>query len=56
LTCGSGVAGCVLALGAYLAGYRELAVYDGSWTEWGLPSDLPVATGEGGDTSSCPTR
>ncbi|MEV0090849.1 sulfurtransferase [Streptomyces sp. NPDC050738] len=43
-SCGSGVTACVLALGAELAGYRELAVYDGSWSEWGLPSDLPVVT------------
>lgn len=44
-SCGSGVTACVLALGAELAGYRELSVYDGSWSEWGLPSDLPVVTG-----------
>ncbi|MFJ5550946.1 sulfurtransferase [Streptomyces sp. NPDC093225] len=44
-SCGSGVTACVLALGAELAGYDELSVYDGSWGEWGLPSDLPVATG-----------
>ncbi|MFJ3713086.1 sulfurtransferase [Streptomyces sp. NBC_01267] len=48
-SCGSGVTACVLALGAELAGYRDLAVYDGSWSEWGLPSDLPVVRGtEGG--------
>lgn len=48
-SCGSGVTACVLTLGAELAGYRELAVYDGSWSEWGLPSELPVVTGaEGG--------
>ncbi|MEU9979964.1 sulfurtransferase [Streptomyces sp. NPDC050856] len=46
LTCGSGVTACVLALGAELAGYDDLAVYDGSWSEWGLPSSgLPVVTG-----------
>ncbi|NED12063.1 rhodanese-like domain-containing protein, partial [Streptomyces sp. SID9124] len=45
-SCGSGVTACVLALGAELAGYRGTAVYDGSWSEWGLPSpDRPVATG-----------
>lgn len=45
-SCGSGVTACVLALGAELAGYRELAVYDGSWSEWGLPSEQrPVVTG-----------
>lgn len=44
-SCGSGVTACVLALGADLAGYRDLTVYDGSWSEWGMPSDRPVATG-----------
>lgn len=45
-SCGSGVTACVLALGADLAGYRQTAVYDGSWSEWGLSSDeRPVATG-----------
>lgn len=44
-SCGSGVTACVLALGATLAGYEDLAVYDGSWSEWGIPSALPVTTG-----------
>ncbi|GAA2632597.1 MULTISPECIES: sulfurtransferase [Streptomyces] len=43
-SCGSGVTACVLALGADLAGYGEIAVYDGSWSEWGMPSELPVTT------------
>ncbi|MGW0390947.1 sulfurtransferase [Streptomyces sp. NPDC003042] len=48
-SCGSGVTACVLALGADLAGYTDLAVYDGSWSEWGMPSALrPVETGTGG--------
>ena len=34
-SCGSGVTACILALGAELAGIRNTAVYDGSWTEWG---------------------
>ncbi|MCT2548261.1 sulfurtransferase [Streptomyces atratus] len=46
VSCGSGVTACVLALGAELAGYRGQAVYDGSWSEWGLPSRRPVVTGE----------
>lgn len=36
-SCGSGVTSCILALAATQAGYRKLAVYDGSWSEWGLP-------------------
>ncbi|MET7365330.1 sulfurtransferase [Streptomyces sp. NPDC005566] len=46
VSCGSGVTACVLALGAELAGYREVSVYDGSWSDWGRPSELPVVTGE----------
>lgn len=34
-SCGSGITACVLALGAEIAGYKNLTVYDGSWTEWG---------------------
>lgn len=34
-SCGSGITACVLALGAELAGYKNVSVYDGSWTEWG---------------------
>ncbi|MFJ6855953.1 sulfurtransferase [Streptomyces sp. NPDC091271] len=45
VSCGSGVTACVLALGAQLAGYDEVSVYDGSWSEWGSPSELPVTTG-----------
>lgn len=34
-SCGSGITACVLALGADLSGYKNISVYDGSWTEWG---------------------
>ena len=34
-SCGSGLTACVLALAADIAGYKNLSVYDGSWTEWG---------------------
>jgi thiosulfate/3-mercaptopyruvate sulfurtransferase len=45
-TCGSGVTACILALGLYLTGKNNVAVYDGSWSEWGGRSDTPIATGE----------
>jgi thiosulfate/3-mercaptopyruvate sulfurtransferase len=42
-TCGSGVTASVLALALYLLGRRDVAVYDGSWSEWGGRADTPVA-------------
>lgn len=43
-SCGSGVSACILALGATLAGYENISVYDGSWTQWGGSADLPVVS------------
>ena len=43
-TCGSGITACVLALGLHLTGRHDVAVYDGSWTEWGGRKDTPVAS------------
>lgn len=43
-TCGSGLTAAILALAAARAGNGDVAVYDGSWAEWG-GSDRPVATG-----------
>ena len=41
-TCGSGVTASVLALGLHVAGHGAVAVYDGSWSEWGGRDDTPI--------------
>ncbi len=43
-TCGSGVTASALAFGLHLLGKKNVAVYDGSWAEWGSKSDTPVVT------------
>jgi thiosulfate/3-mercaptopyruvate sulfurtransferase len=44
-TCGSGVSALVLTLALFRLGVRGSALYDGSWSEWGLPDGPPIATG-----------
>jgi len=44
-SCGSGITAAILSLGLTLAGVRDHALYDGSWTEWGGNPDAPIATG-----------
>lgn len=44
-SCGSGVTACVIALALYELGRGDVAVYDGSWTEWNAQGALPKAEG-----------
>jgi len=42
-SCGSGVTASVLALALHRLGRPDVAVYDGSWSEWGGRADTPIA-------------
>lgn len=44
-TCGSGMTASAVAFAAHLIGKEDVAVYDGSWTEWGADTATPKATG-----------
>ena len=44
-SCGSGVSAAVLTLALYRLGVENPALYDGSWSEWGLSDGPAVATG-----------
>jgi thiosulfate/3-mercaptopyruvate sulfurtransferase len=45
-TCGSGVTAAILLLALESIGKKGVALYDGSWSEWGTRPDLPIATGQ----------
>ena len=42
MTCGSGVTACGLAIAANSLGFRNVKVYDGSWSEWGANPKTPI--------------
>lgn len=44
-TCGSGVTAAVLSLALERLGHNRHALYDGSWSEWGMYPDLAVEKG-----------
>lgn len=44
-TCGSGITAAVLSLALERLGHNRHALYDGSWTEWGMYPDLAVEKG-----------
>lgn len=44
-SCGSGVTANVLIFAAHLIGKHDVALYDGSWSEWGADPETPKETG-----------
>ncbi len=43
-SCGSGLTAAILAFGLHLTGRDDVAIYDGSWSEWGTLPDAPIET------------
>ncbi len=45
-SCGSGITACCLTFGLHLIGKDDVALYDGSWAEWGADPETPKSVGE----------
>jgi thiosulfate/3-mercaptopyruvate sulfurtransferase len=44
--CGCGISASLGLFALHLAGYRDLALYDASWEEWGANQALPIVRDE----------
>ena len=44
-TCGSGMTAAAVLFAARLLGKKDVALYDGSWSEWGMDKDTPKEQG-----------
>jgi len=44
-TCGSGITAAIVTLAAKIAGATDVALYDGSWADWGSMENAPIEIG-----------
>jgi thiosulfate/3-mercaptopyruvate sulfurtransferase len=43
--CGSGINACQNIFALHLAGFENVSLYEGSWSDWSRDPDLPMAVG-----------